>query len=141
MSTKQISSCGRGLAAHATLPATVGEVMAAMAQVLDVHQTALDLSDEQTRPEHHAYLTLVQELRSASSLLTGVAERMAGYRDLPMGRHDERRMAGPDALEAFARFVDAERRLLSLLQESISGGEAMLKGMRDAATHSTLQQR
>lgn len=37
---KEEPTCGQGLAAHSTLPSTVGEVMELMATLLDQHQRA-----------------------------------------------------------------------------------------------------
>lgn len=123
-------TCGTGLAAHARLPAAVSELLAATADVLDLHQRALDLTDERARPEHHAYVTLVLELRSISAQLAANARRMAGYHDLPMGRHNEEQMAGHEAVVAFERFVRAERALLAHLTDTVSEHEAMLDPMR-----------
>ncbi len=123
-------TCGKGLAAHATLPATIGELVAAMADVLDVHQQALDLTDEDARPEHHAYVTLVLELRSISAQLAATAGHMARSHDLPMGRHDEQKLAGREALATFERFVGTERMLLSRLTGTVGEHEAMLDRMR-----------
>jgi hypothetical protein len=120
-------TCGKGLAANAKLPATVGDLLSAMSDVLDRHQQALDPGDEHTRPERDAYATLVKELRALSAQLTATASRMTGYRDLPMGRHDEQKMSGEDALAAFERFVGNERALLLLLTESVHQHEAMLE--------------
>jgi hypothetical protein len=39
-------TCGQGLAANATLPAKLGELMASVARVLETHTKALDLNDE-----------------------------------------------------------------------------------------------
>jgi hypothetical protein len=119
-------TCGKGLAANAVLPATIGELVAAMAKVLDVHQGALDLSDENTRPEYQAYQTLGLELRGIAAQLDASARRMASYRDLPMGRHDERKMSSREARAAFEQYVRMERALLSLLNDTIDGHEAML---------------
>lgn len=128
-STDEQPTCGKGLAAHATLPATVGELMAAMADVLDVHQGALDLTDENARPEHRAYLTLVLELRGISAQLAASAHRMAGYRDLPMGRHDQQKMSSREARVAFEELVQIERRLLTLLTSTVGDHDAMLEQM------------
>jgi hypothetical protein len=123
-------TCGQGLAASAALPAGVGELMAAMAGVLDVHQRALDLTDERARPEHHAYVTLVLELRAIAAQLSAAAERIAGYEDLPMGRHDEAAMAAPEAIFAFDRFVKAEGALHRRLGALVDEHAAMLEEMR-----------
>lgn len=123
-------TCGKGLSANASLPATVGELMAAMAGVLDVHQRALDLTDEHARPEHHAYVTLVLELRAIAAQLGATAERMTGYADLPMGRHDDAAMAGPEAIFAFDRLVKAEGTLHRHLGALVGDHAAMLDEMR-----------
>ena len=98
-----------------------------MANVLDAHQQALDLTDESNKPEHAAYLTLVQELRGISSQLGASARHMTGYRNLPMGRHDEEKMSAREAIVAFERFLEAERALLSLLTSSIAEHQTLIE--------------
>jgi hypothetical protein len=120
-------TCGKGLAEHAALPAKLGELAAAMAENLEIHQTALDLTDEKARKEHEAYVKLAAEFRGIASRLQTTAEQMAGYRDLPMGRHDEQVLAQPKVLEAFARFVKIEEELLALLQRGIERDRKMLE--------------
>jgi hypothetical protein len=100
-----------------------------MADVLDTHQQALDLTDENTRPEHHAYVTLVLELRGIAAQLAATAGRMVGSRDLPMGRHDERMMSGPDAIDAFERLVRTERAVHSRLTDTLREHQSMLDQM------------
>ena len=48
-------TCGRGLAASAALPGKIAELSAALAEVLERHMKALDLSDEHSRREHALY--------------------------------------------------------------------------------------
>jgi hypothetical protein len=122
-------TCGKGLAANAALPGVVGDFVAAMADVLAVHQQALDLDDENARPEHDAYGTLVGELRAVSARLAAIAARMIGYRDLPMGRHDHQKMAGHDAVAVLERMIQAERTLLSRIQAAVREQEAILGQM------------
>lgn len=81
-------TCGKGLAEHSTLPATLGELTAAMAEMLEFHQTTLDLTDGNARQEHEAYVKLAKAYRGIAGQLATTAAQMAGYRDLPMGRHD-----------------------------------------------------
>jgi hypothetical protein len=57
---------------------------------------------------------------------------MAGYRDLPMGRHDMAAMMSPAPRHAFAGFVKHEEALLALLQARLTADHAML-GMMAAA--------
>jgi hypothetical protein len=80
-------TCGKGLAERSVLPRKLAELTTAMAEVLAYHQRSLDCEDDRARHELHAYVRLEEESRVISSLLRSTAERMAGYRDLPMGRH------------------------------------------------------
>ena len=120
-------SCGQGLAASAPLPKTIGELMAALGQVLARHQQALDVSDDAARQEHEAYQQLATELGGAASQLGAVATQMVAHRNLPMGRHDEQKMADAPSREAFERFVALERQLLELLTTRLREDEEMLR--------------
>ena len=121
-------TCGKGLAAHAALPAKLAEWLAALSGNLDVHITALDLTDERSQRERDAYLSLATSYRRIAADLGATAEEMAGYRDLPMGRHDPQTMSSPRLHEAFARLVQVERQLLELLQRQVEEHRAMLEG-------------
>jgi hypothetical protein len=123
-------TCGKGLAEHSALPAKLSELTAAMAGILERHQTALDLTDQNAREEFRAYVKLALEFRSIATDLRTTAEHMAGYRNLPMGRHDERMMAAPEAFDAFATFVRHEQELLALLQKALERDQEMLVAMR-----------
>ena len=132
MGVDEQPTCGKGLAEHSALPAKLSELIAAMAENLEVHQKALDLTDENARKEHGAYVKLAKECRSVATQLEATAEHMAGYRDLPMGRHDEQAMADPKVLEAFSRFVKLEQDLLALLHRAVEQDQEMLVVMRGA---------
>jgi hypothetical protein len=123
---EQQRTCGQGLAEHSSLPAKLGELTAAVAETLELHMKALDLSDANAKQEHDAYRKLVAEHRRTADELQVTAQEMAGYRDLPMGRHDENAMSDPKLLEAFERFVSLEQELLWLLQERIARDQKML---------------
>jgi hypothetical protein len=123
-------TCGKGLAHHSALPRLFGAVAAAMADVLEHHRTSLDLGDPQSRPELDAYTTLTNEFRDLAAALETTAERMAGYRDLPMAPHDEAALSSGDAVAKFAGLVRAERELLQLLQGYTRQNDAMLDSMR-----------
>ena len=123
-------TCGQGLAEHASLPAKLGELLAALAANLEVHQNSLVLTDEHARAEYRAYVRLATEHRGIAAQLASVAEHMAGYRHLPMGAHDERAFADPQVMEAFETFVRREEELLALLQRALERDRAMLDGMR-----------
>jgi hypothetical protein len=122
-------TCGKGLAEHSVLPQRLGEVAATMADVLEHHRTSLDSADPDARPEYDAYTTLIANFRAIAVTLEETAARMAGYRDLPMPRHDESALMSTDAVEKFERFVRAERDLLFLMKESVERDEVMLSEM------------
>jgi hypothetical protein len=77
-------TCGQGLAHHSQLPAAMGDVLAGRATNLELHMTALDLSDENARKEQAAYSELAAVHRTVADRLQVIARQMAGYRNLPM---------------------------------------------------------
>src|SRR5688500_11569982 len=101
MDVVEQQTCGEGLAQNSGLPAKLGQVIASMARVLEVHTDALDLEDPDSRRERDVYLRLAEEQREAAARLQAVAEELAGYHDLPMGRHDPAAMTSAKAVEAF----------------------------------------
>ena len=119
-------TCGQGLAENAVLPKTLGEAIASMADVLEAHMPSLDLKDPDARPEYDAYASLVAQQRRIAEQLQAVADEMAGYADLPMGRHDPALMASRRVAEAFRQFVEAEKAALALLEQRVAGDDAML---------------
>lgn len=119
-------TCGKGLAEHSRVPAMIGQLLEAMVEVLEVHMTALDRTDEASQRELRAYAGLAKEFRHVAARLGATAARMAGYEDLPMGRHDPAALSGPAALESFAKFVRLEHELLSMLEERLESDRVML---------------
>ena len=87
---------------------------------------ALDLTDQNSKQEYDAYRDLVTKHRQAATRLQEIARQMAGYRDLPMGRHDQKAMSAPATLEAFKKFVQLEQELLELLQTRVEQHRQML---------------
>ena len=119
-------TCGKGLAEHSALPAKLAELEDALAENLELHQKTLDLSDDGARKEFDAYVKLGRKHRSIGAQLREAARQMAGYRDLPMGRHDERALADPKVVEAFERLVKVEDELLSQLRAAVERDRQML---------------
>jgi hypothetical protein len=119
-------TCGKGLAEHSVFPARFGDLLAAMAENLEVHLRTLDASDRTTEAEREAYTRLARESRRLAGELDQLAVAMAGYRDLPMGRHDPAALASAPVIEAFVRFVKLQRELLALLEKSVAAGQEML---------------
>ena len=122
-------TCGQGLADTSALQAKLGTLVAATANVLELHMTALDLSDDNSQRELTAYRHLAQQHRAIATQLESTSAQMAGYRDLPMGRHDMAVMSDPKMREAFSKFVAAESDLVMLLQPRLEEDRAMLESM------------
>jgi hypothetical protein len=122
-------TCGQGLAANAALPEMLGNVVAAMADNLDAHRQALDVTDGATRQEHEAYTRLPTDLRHIGDALHATSEYMAAAHDLPMGKHNMALMTTPRVLNAFEVFVQAEQHLLQLLQARIEQDRQMLQSI------------
>jgi len=122
-------TCGKGIAENSVLPATLSEVVAATARVLEVHMKALDPADANAKIELEAYRELASAHRKIASELSSLAERMAGYRDLPAARHDMAAMMSPAPRHAFAGLVQREEQLVALLERRIAQGRAMLVEM------------
>jgi hypothetical protein len=119
-------TCGKGLAEHAVIPAKLGELIAALAENLELHMPALVLSDPNAKLEHEAYAKLAAEHRAIAEQLTAVAARMAGYRNLPMGAHDMAVMQDRARAEAFGRYVKRERETIALLQIALARDQELL---------------
>ena len=103
--------------------------MGAVATVLELHTKALDQSDANSRKEYEAYQRLVTAHREIASRLEATGREMAGYRDLPMGRHDPTAMAAPENARAFETFVRIEEKVIALLQRRLERDRAMLQQM------------
>ena len=130
MSTSEQPTCGKGLAENSILPRKLGQLISAMAQNLEVHSRALDLKDQNSRAEYDAYEELVKEIRQTATQLEKTANQMAGYRDLPMGRHDEKAMTHPRVREAFEQFLRQKQELLALLEQTAVRDNELLEMMR-----------
>jgi uncharacterized protein YndB with AHSA1/START domain len=122
----QPDTCGRGLAERSAVPAKLGALTAAMADNLEKHQRTLDLTDNNAKAEHEAYEDVASALRNAAAQLQAAADRMVGYRGLPMARHDEHAMSSREIRDAFARLIEREHDLSKLLNTLIQQDRAML---------------
>jgi hypothetical protein len=129
MNASEQPTCGKGLAENSILPAKLGELIAAMAENLEAHMKALDLTDVNSKQEYEAYKDLVREEREIAAKLTATAQEMARYRDLPMGRHDEKAMIHPRVRTAFEKFVQHKQELLYLLEETAERDDELLEAM------------
>jgi len=130
MNAPEQSTCGKGLAENSVLPGKLGELISAMAENLEVHRKALDLTDPNSQTEYDAYEKLLKELRQAAAQLSVTASEMAAYRDLPMGRHDMKAMTHPRVKEAFEAFVQRKRELIELVERTEERDRRLLAMMR-----------
>jgi hypothetical protein len=127
-------TCGKGIAANAPLPDHLGRMAAATADVLEAHLPMLDVTDPHSAEEHALYVWLIEEHRRAAHVLQVVAERMAGARDLPMGRHVHAPAASVAMERAFTSFVASEAELHASLEARLAQDRAMLAAMRESAS-------
>jgi hypothetical protein len=127
------STCGQGLSSRSTLPAKLGELLAALAQVLEAHMRALEPADAHARQELDAYANLVTAHRDVADRLSGIAVQMADYRNLPVAPHDVEAMSDTVAHKAFERFVGREQELATLLRDQLHQDQQMLGAMSGAA--------
>jgi hypothetical protein len=130
MSTPDQQTCGKGLAENSVLPVKLGELIAAMAENLEAHMAALDLTDVNSKQEYEAHKDLVREQREIAAKLAATAQEMARYHDLPMGRHDAKAMIHPRVREAFEKFVQRKQELLALLDQTAERDHQLLEVMR-----------
>jgi hypothetical protein len=75
-------TCGKGLAENSEWPATLGALIGALADVLEAHVTALDLTDVKARAERDTYLRLVAAKRKIAGDLQALASEMASAREM-----------------------------------------------------------
>jgi hypothetical protein len=123
------STCGQGLASKSILPDKLGELLAALARILEAHMRALDPTDHDARMELDAYAALVTAYRDVADRLSGIAVQMADYRSLPIAAHDEAAMSDAMAHRAFENYVRLEHELAALLQQHVQDDREMLQQM------------
>ena len=116
---EQRPTCGQGIAQNAALPAKLADVLAAVAENLENHLSALDPTDKASRPEFDAYVALATEHREIESRLRALAIQMEGYRNLPMANHDMAAMTSPKTTQTFERLVAEEEALSALLTSRV----------------------
>lgn len=123
------STCGQGLASRSSLPGKLGELLAALARILEAHMRALDPTGAEARKELDAYATLVTAHRDVGDRLSGIAVQMADYRNLPIAPHDTEVMSDAVAHKAFENFVRLEHELATMLAELVQQDQQMLQQM------------
>ena len=129
MTTPEQPTCGKGLAENSILPEQMSKVIAAMAENLETHMQALDLTDKNSSAEYAAYESLVKQLKQSALQMHLTANQMAGYRDLPMGRHNMNEMVHPRVRQMFESFVKEKQGLFSLLERTMQRDNQVLETM------------
>jgi uncharacterized protein YndB with AHSA1/START domain len=136
----EVTTCGAGLAQHATVSRRSAIYLAELAETLDLHRALLVRSDADSRREDDVYRDLATSYREIATMLQAAADRMSAQRDVPMGAHDESRWTETH-LKAFARFVHEQDALASVLRVAATRDGQMLASMqmkpRPAGTNST----
>lgn len=123
------TTCGQGLAEHAALPSRMSDLVLALAEVLERHTKALDLTDAAARMELHAYQDLTQRFGTIAISLQAVSREMERHRGLPMAAHHADKLADPDLTTAFAEYAARAQQLFELLQHSLERHRHMLDEM------------
>jgi hypothetical protein len=132
-------TCGKGLATRSALPARIAELLAALACNLAAHIPTLDSSDPAAQKELGAYTALARQFREVSGRTAAIADEMAGYRDLPMARHDPGALTDPRIARALEAFISRERDLAALLQQQADEDRRILVQMQRQAEHAVPQ--
>jgi hypothetical protein len=122
-------TCGQGLAQHADLPRLVGGLMESVAETLTAHLGGLTSGDPETQGEKRVYQQLATRHREVAATLDTLAEEMAGHQDMPMGEHDIDALSSREATDALAGMIEAEAKLLTLVQQQLTEHKAMLGEM------------
>jgi hypothetical protein len=120
-------TCGKGLAAHARIPAKIAEFLKGLAENLKAHVPTIDTSDPNGETEWAAYVRLSKEYDALAAQLARTAKQMHDYRDLPAARHHEEELADPRLVVAFKRFVALETELADLLATSAEQDRQLLQ--------------
>lgn len=123
-------TCGRGLAQASAVPAGLASVAAGLAENLEVHLRALDLSDTAAVQEQETYESIARSLHSAAVSLRTAAVEMHSAESLPVAAHDMAAMTTPEIVDAFGGYVTAADNLRQLLEAERSDNELMLAAIR-----------
>jgi hypothetical protein len=125
----ELLTCGAGMAERAALPSKLGELMRALADVLAVHERALDGRDASAEKELVAYVRVEEAIREAVTQLESAATQLRACRNLPPAPHDMSIVGGAAAAGAFKSFVDVEEETIELLRTSLDQDRNLLQMM------------
>jgi hypothetical protein len=123
-------TCGKGLAAHAAIPAKLAALVDGTAANLEAHMPSLDTSDDASARELEIYERIAAQHRAIAEQLRGTSAEMADARDLPMGRHDPEKLTSPEAVEAFRQLAAIEEEVVATLSAALEEHRTMLSAQR-----------
>jgi uncharacterized protein YhfF len=127
--TPRQRTCGEGLAEQARVPAKLAQLIACLADNLELHSGTLDTSDEHNEREHEVYRKLAEQHRRLSAQLEAAGAEMGAHRELPMGPHDPEALSARKIVEAFEAYVRLEEDLCALLLEQTEQNRKLLAEM------------
>lgn len=130
MSEDDTPTCGKGIAANAVLPERIAALLAAMAAIYENHIRALDAAEANGKLEIDAYARLMRDFRAAAKEISGLADAMRSYRDLPMAEHDMAVLMDAKSIEAMEALVSAQEHLATLVTQRASEFRSMIEAMR-----------
>jgi hypothetical protein len=122
-------TCGQGLADHSMVTAKLGELTALTARNLELHMQTLDRDDENSKREYDIYQRLVNQHGEIAERLMKAANEMAGYHDLPMGKHDEEKMKSAKVFDAFENYIKLEQELIAILNDRLVKDQELIAGI------------
>jgi len=126
------TTCGRGLAQHAAIPAKIAVMFQGLAETLELHRPMLVLDDPKSRTEDEIYRDLAANWKEIAERVRKTAALMAAQHDLPMGAHDVGAWGEPQ-LKAFEKFVDGQTQVLALLRVAAEHDKTLLSSMTKQA--------
>ena len=130
--TEEQPTCGKGLAENSVLPARFSEMIASMAENLELHMQTLDLGDPHAKLEYDAYQILVKEQKDIAIRLMTAAHNMYSYYDLPIARHDEQKLSNQAIAAAFKKFNSLEEELIAILRKRMKKDKKILAEIHNA---------
>jgi uncharacterized protein YndB with AHSA1/START domain len=120
-------SCGKGLAENSVLPARFSELIDCLAENLELHLNSLNLNDDNARLEYEIYKKLADKNRNLAREMMGVAIEMYNNYDLPMAKHDEKKLSDSMIAEAFMKFRNLENEIITMLRKHLKKDEKILE--------------
>ena len=129
MLTPETPTCGAGLAQHAVIARRIATYLTELAETLELHRELLIEGGPHSMTEDLVYRELTARHHHLANRLQDVADYLSQQLDLPMGAHDNTRWSDRHQ-KAFARFVQEQDALASVLRVASQRGQRMLASMQ-----------